>query len=489
MPYPFVMGIDQQIEKLFEPVAAFVSSAVFVEIPIGGVDVRLIILWLAGASLFFTFYLGFINFRLFKHAVDIVCGKYENKKDEGEISSFQALSASLSGTVGLGNIAGVAVAISVGGPGAMIWMILMGFFSMSTKFAEVTLGVKYRHHPDPDDREKICGGPMYYLRDAFANRNIPYLGPIIAGIFAFACMCGAIGGGNMFQANQAYQQVMNVTGGVDGFWGDKGWLFGLLLAFLTAIVIIGGIKSIAAVTARLVPLMGAIYMLAGLVVIAIHYQNIPGALVTVVTEAFSLKAGIGGLIGGILVGVQRASFSNEAGLGSAAIVHCTARTDSPVKQGMVGMLGPFIDTVVICTMTALVIVITGVYAGSDGVNGVELTSRAFASGISWFPYVLALTVFLFAYSTLITWSYYGTQAAGFLFGENAIVENAFKIVFCAFIVVGASVQLSSLIEFSDAMILAMGVPNIIGLYMMAPELRRDTREYIKKLSKRKKKKA
>ena len=478
------MSIDQRIEGLFQPVAEFVSSAVFYSVPLeGGLEVRLILVWLAAAAVFFTVYLGFMNFRYFGHAVGLLFAKPSKSltKKHGQISNFEALTASLSGTVGLGNIAGVAVAISVGGPGAMLWMIIMGFLSMSTKFAEVMLGVKYRVHPDPENPEKISGGPMYYLREAFEARGFPYLGPLLAGTFAVACMCGAIGGGNMFQANQAYQQVLNVTGGEAGPLGGQGWLFGLGLSFLVGIVIIGGIKSIASVAAKLVPLMGGIYLLAGLVVIAMHASNIPEAMTAVFKGAFSMQAGFGGLLGGLLVGVQRAAFSNEAGLGSAPIVHCAARTNSAVSQGLVGMLGPFVDTVVICTVTALVIVITGVYTETDGLGGVELTSRAFESGISWFPYILALTVFLFAYSTLITWSYCGIKAATYLFGENKTVEMAFNLLFCGFVVIGASVELSSLIEFSDAMILAMAWPNIIGLYVLAPEIRKDLKAYLKKL--------
>ena len=476
------MSIDQKINELFEPVSNMVSSIVFFSIPLTEtLDVKLILVWLVLVALFFSLYLGFIQFRYFKHAVDLLRGKHDKAGESGQINRFQALATSLSGTVGLGNIAGVAVAVSVGGPGAVFWMVVMGLFSMATKFAEVTLGVKYRKHLNPNDPSEISGGPMYYLKDAFANRGLPMVGTIVAAIFAFACICGSIGGGNMFQANQAYFQVMNVTGGEEGLLGDKGWLFGLGLAFLVGIVIIGGIKSIANVASKLVPIMGVIYIVAGFIVIALHYQNIPSGIMTIISDAFSMQAGIGGLLGGLLVGVQRASFSNEAGLGSASIVHSTAMTDSPISQGFVGMLGPFIDTVIICTVTALVIVISGAYVDGTGVEGVELTSRALASGVSWFPYILALTVFLFAYSTLITWSYYGVKATTFLFGERKWVVTSFKLFFCFCVVVGASVPLDQLINFSDAMILAMGIPNIIGLYLFAPEIKRDLKEYITKL--------
>lgn len=479
------MNIDQKINAFFEPVADAAVNIVFFSLPLmEGLDVKLILLWLVVAALFFTFYLGFINFRYFKHAIDLVRGKDETDSDpktEGEITRFQALTTSLSGTVGLGNIAGVAIAISVGGPGAMFWMIVMGLFSMATKFSEVALAVKYRKHMDPDHPEAISGGPMYYLKEAFAKHKMAKLGSIVAGIFAICCIGGSLGGGNMFQANQAYMQAVNVTGGEQSFLNDNGWMFGLFLAFLVGLVIIGGIRSIARVTSKLVPLMGAIYIVAGLIVIGLHMSDLPAAIGTVVQSAFSLQAGIGGLLGGILLGVQRAAFSNEAGLGSAAIVHSTAKTNDHVSQGFVAMLGPFIDTIVICSVTALVIVITGAYQNVDGMGGVELTSQAFASGLSWFPYVLALTVFLFAYSTLITWSYYGLKAVTFLFGERDSIALVFKLVFCGFVIVGCTMDLKSIIDFSDAMILSMGIPNIIGLYLFAPELRRDVKAYAKKL--------
>ncbi len=446
----------------------------------GGSEVAapLILIWLVIASFFFTFYLGFINVRYFKHAIDLIRGKYDKGEDDGQINRFQALATSLSGTVGLGNIAGVAIAVSVGGPGAVLWMVIMGFFGMSLKFAEVTFGVKYRHHPDKGDLSIVYGGPMYYLRDSFANRNIPFIGGILAAIFAFCCILGSIGGGNLFQANQAYQQVVNVSeGGLKEFLSNNAWAFGIFLSVLTGVVIIGGIKSIAKFTSKLVPIMGGIYMVAGLVVIAMHYDQIGSGLYDIFTKAFSFEAGLGGFLGVMLQGVKRASFSNEAGLGSAAIVHAAAQTDKPVSQGFVGMLGPFIDTIVICTITGLVIVFTGAYQTGGGMEGVELTSQAFAKGISWFPYVLALTVFLFAFSTLITWSYYGQKAAAYLFGENIYVELGYKILFLLIIVVGCSMELGKVVSLSEAFLFIMGIPNIIGLYFLSRELKRDVKDY------------
>lgn len=479
------MNIDTWINDSFAGISEFVMGVLFFGINLGVEDAAgdpvkmpIILFWLAAAAVFFTVYLGFINVRYFKHAIDVLRGKYDDPDADGQLNRFQALATSLSGTVGLGNIAGVAVAISVGGPGAVLWMLIMGVLGMSVKFSEVTLGVKYRHHPDKDNPEKISGGPMYYLRDMFANRNIPYLGPLLAGMFAVCCIGGAFGGGNMFQANQSYVQLVNATGGDASWLADKGWLYGLFLAFLVGLVILGGIKSIARVASKLVPVMGSIYLITGLIVIAMNFANIPGALADIVRMAFAPEAGLGGLIGALLVGVQRAAFSNESGLGSAAIVHANAKTDQPISQGFVGMLGPFIDTVIICMVTALVIVFSGAYETGNGMEGVELTSRAFESAIPGSRYILALTVFLFAYSTLITWCYYGQKCVTYLFGEKDRVEQIYKISFLCFIVVGASSELTNVINFTDAMILSMAFPNIIGLYFFAPEIKRDLKKYL-----------
>jgi AGCS family alanine or glycine:cation symporter len=476
------MGIDAYIDAVFKPVAEKSAEIIFYAVPImGGHEIKLILVWLVLAALFFTFYLGFINIRYFKHAICLLCKKSDDK-EEGQISPFRALATSLSGTVGLGNIAGVAVAISLGGPGAAFWMVLMGLFGMSTKFAEVTLGVKYRKYLDPKDPDKVSGGPMYYLKDAFIKLNMPRLGTFMGGFFAVCIALGALGGGSLFQTNQVFQQAVNISGGDASILVGKGWMVGLFIAGIVGIVIIGGIKSIASVAGRLVPAMAGIYMLACFAVFATHFDAIPAAFVTIVTSALSPQAGMGAFIGALLMGVQRACFSNEAGMGSAAIAHSAAQTDDPVKQGMVGMLGPFIDTILICLMTALVITVTGVYGDADGsIQGVELTSQAFAQGASWFPYVLFVVVFLFAYSTLISWSYYGVKGFTFIFGENALAETIYRLIFCGFIVIGASADLSSVILFTDASFFAMAIPNIIGLYMLAPELKRDVKAYAAKL--------
>ncbi len=485
------MNIDQQINDLFVRLADISEAVIFysfnVSVPAtdGPMDlaVPVILLWLAAAGIFFTFYYNFVNLRLFKHAFDVVRGKFEEPAATGQISNFQSLMASLAGTVGLGNIAGVAVAVSVGGPGATVWMVLMGFIGMSTKFTEVTAAVKYRRcFVNEDGKQDISGGPMYYLQDALAARGFPAIGKMLAVLFAVCLIGGALGGGNMFQSNQTYMQFLNATGGPGAsFLDGYGWLFGIVLAIMTGVVIIGGIKSIARVSARLVPIMAILYMIAGLFVILMNIEHVPGAFATIFREAFTPAAGFGGFLGGILVGVKRASFSNEAGLGSAGIIQSCARTDIPVRQGVASMMGPFIDTVMICTMTALVIIISGVHQGGNGMEGVELTSRAFETAIPGAKYLLAFTVFLFAYSTLIGWAYYGVKGVTFIFGEHVWLENGFKVIFCLFVVIGCASDLTNVIRFTDAMILSMAFPNIIGLYILAPEIRKDLKAYIDRM--------
>ncbi len=489
-PQPVVpsdVGVDEYINDLFEPVSKTAFDIIFYPLPImEGAEISIILLWLSFASLFFTLYLGFINIRYFKHGVQLLFGKGMERNQDGEVSQFQALMASLSGTVGLGNIGGVAVAISTGGPGAAFWMTLMGLLGMSTKFSEVMLGVKYRTHPDPDNPKRVSGGPMYYLKEGFTRLNLPAIGSTLAILFAVLCVLGAIGGGNMYQSNQAFRQIIEATGGIgvsvlDGY----GWLVGLVMAFLVSIVIIGGLKSIASVASKLVPVMAIIYALAAFIVIGMHFSAIPAAFVTIISSAFTMQAGIGALVGGLLIGVQRAAFSNEAGLGSASIVQSATNTDGPVGTGMVGMLGPFIDTILICNITALLIVVTGVYNNvPEGVAGVELTSMAFETGLPGFKYALTIAVILFAYSTMISWYYCGAIAFRYLFGENDKIERLFKIFYCACIVVGASAQLGNLIDFADAAMLSMAIPNVIGLYLFAPEIKRDVKTYIKTLKSR-----
>jgi AGCS family alanine or glycine:cation symporter len=471
-------GIDARINAAVAPVAEAAATVMFYAVPVGEAQFPLIVGWLLIAAIVFTLYFGFVQLRWFGHALALVRGRYTDPNCSGEVSHFQALATALSGTVGLGNIAGVAVAVAIGGPGATFWMILAGLLGMASKFTECTLGVKYRNEYADGT---VSGGPMYYLSKGLAQRRLPRTGRALAVVFAVCCIGGALGGGNMFQANQAFQQVVNVSGGAGSWLADKGWLFGLVLAVLVGLVIIGGIRSIARVTARLVPLMALIYLGAGLVILVIHADRIGWAFGQIFAGAFTGEGVAGGAVGALIQGLRRATFSNEAGVGSAAIAHAAVRTREPVTEGFVALLEPFIDTVVICTMTALVIVITGLYTQPE-LSGVQLTSAAFASALPWFPVVLALAVLLFAYSTMITWSYYALKAWTYLVGEGRGRELMIKLVFCVFVVVGATMELGAVIDFSDAMIFAMAVPNIIGLYLLMPVVRAELRSYGAKLA-------
>lgn len=435
--------------------------------------ISFIVIWLVFAALFFTLRMGFINIRGFKHAIDLARGKYDDPDAPGQVTHFQALATAVSGTVGLGNIAGVAVAVSLGGAGATFWMIVCGLLGMSMKFVECTLGVKYRDIL-PDGR--VFGGPMNYLRYGFEKRNMKSFGKVLAAMFAVLAVGASFGGGNMFQANQAFEQMSGQFPVLAG----HGFYFGIATAVLVGIVIIGGINSIAKVTGRVVPVMASLYIVAALAVIIMNIQNIGPAFSAIVDGAFSPSALKGGVIGVLVVGFQRAAFSNEAGVGSAAIAHSTAKTNHPPSEGFVALLEPFIDTVVVCTLTALVLIFTGMHE-VEGLAGAKLTSDAFGSQISWFPYVLALAVFLFAFSTMISWSYYGMRAWTYLFGKSKKIEFIYKMLFLVFVVVGASVSLGAVLDFSDMMILAMSFPNIIGLYMMSGEVKVDLAAYLKKL--------
>ena len=470
-------GLDEMINNAVSPVSDFIAGRVFYAVPVGGTDFPLIVGWLVIAATIFTLYFGFIQFRYFGHAVSLVKGDYANPDDAGEVSHFQALATALSGTVGLGNIAGVAVAVSIGGAGATFWMILAGLLGMASKFTECTLGVKFRNEYDDGT---VSGGPMYYLEKGFALKNMPGLGKGLGIFFAICCIGGAVGGGNMFQANQSFKQFLTVTGGEASFFADRGWLFGIIMAIVVGVVIIGGIKSIARVTEKVVPFMAVIYVGAALIIILMNYDMIGWAFGQIFTGAFTGEGVAGGVIGALIQGFKRAAFSNEAGIGSASIAHSAVRTKEPITEGFVSLLEPFIDTVVICTMTALVIIITGRL--SSDLTGVALTSNAFESAIWWFPYLLAVAVILFAFSTMISWSYYGLKAWTYLVGEDKTMELIFKIVFCIFVVLGASVTLDPVIAFSDSMIFAMAIPNIIGLYVLMPFVKAELEQYTAKLA-------
>ncbi len=475
-------GFDETINTATAPIAKWFGSVVFFKVPIGDAELPLVVLWLVVGALFFTLYMGFINIRGFKHAIELVRGDYANPKDAGEVSHFQALATAVSGTVGIGNIGGVAVAVTVGGPGATLWLIIAGFLGMSTKFVECTLGVKYRNE-NPDG--SVSGGPMYYLRKGFAERDMEGFGKFVGAFYAVGICLGALGIGNMFQSNQAFVQFVNVTGGTQESWfADKGWLFGIVMALVVGSVIIGGIKSIARVTEKIVPFMAIFYCLFALIVIGMNYDAIPQAVANIFTGAMTGEGVVGGALGALIIGFQRAVFSNEAGIGSASIAHSAVRTNEPVTEGVVSLLEPFIDTIIICTITALVI---GTAAVAEpgfalvGQQGIAMTSAAFEREISWFPIPLAFAAMMFAFSTMISWSYYGLKGWTYLFGEGQTMDRVYKAIFCFFVALGCMVQLGPILDISDAFVFLICVPNILGLYFLAPIVKRETESYFARI--------
>lgn len=456
------------LDAIFVAIVAALEKIIFFSI--GGMP--FIVLWLIIGAIFFTLRMKFINIRAFGHAINVVRGHYDDPSEPGEVTHFQALAAALSATVGLGNIAGVAIAIQVGGPGAVLWMTLAGFFGMTSKFTECTLGQMYRIIL-PDGR--VSGGAMHYLSRGLAEKGMRLLGKILAGVFCIFCIGGSLGGGNMFQANQSYAGVAAVL----PFFQDRSWLYGLILACLVALVIIGGIRRIGAVAEILVPAMCIIYVVASLWIIGIHLTEVPAAIATIIREAFAPRAAItGGFIGVLVQGMRRATFSNEAGVGSAPIAHSAARTDEPVREGIVALLEPFIDTIVICNMTALVIVLTGVYT-EPGADGVQLTFNAFATVIGWFPIVLSLAVFLFAFSTILSWGYYGERAWAYLFGEHTM--RVYQVIYVVFVFIGSVVSLNSVLDFGDMMLLSMAFPNLVGCYVLSGKVAAALENYMKRL--------
>jgi len=478
-------SLDKRINDFVEPWTELFFKLIFFNIYSSGevdqegkpapvLTVPFILVWLGGAAVFLSIYFGFPNLRYFGLALKTVRGRYSKSDDPGEISHFQALSAAVAATVGLGNIAGVAIAIGMGGPGAAFWMILMGLLGMSVKFAECTLGVKYRHI-GKDGR--VHGGPMLYLTRGLAERGLGPLGRFLAVVFAVLCVGAAFGGGNMFQVNQACDQLITVTGGEESFFSDNRWAFGVLIAILVGAVILGGITRIARVTAKLVPFMAILYVLGCLTVLGVHFGRIPETITLIIQSAFRPEAVGGGLIGCLLIGIRRAVFSNEAGIGSAPIAHAAVKTRHPASEGIVALLEPFVDTVVICTMTALVVIITGDYQGEAG-SGIAMTSHSFGTVVSWFPYVLSAAVILFALSTLISWSYYGQQAWKFLFGHSHTADVIYKLFFCMVIVIGSSMSLGAVIDFSDGMLLGMCFPNLIGVFLLLPVIRKELVKFL-----------
>lgn len=443
---------------------------------------KLIVVWLICGALFFTLYMRFINIRGFGHAIGLIRGKYNKPGTPGEVTHFQALATALSATVGMGNIAGVAIGITIGGPGATFWMIMAGFLGMSSKFVECTLGVKYRI---VNQNGEVSGGAMYYLKYGLKKKKLGLLGSFLAVLFSILVIGGSVGGGNMLQSNQSFSQFANILPAFKNY----GFVYGLFMAFLVGLVIIGGIKSIAKVTSRIVPLMAIIYVVSAIIIIFVNIDRMHEAFVLILMGAFCPDALKGGFIGVLIMGFQRGTFSNEAGVGSASIAHSTAKTDYPVSEGIVALLEPFVDTVVICTMTALVLIFSGFYNNQEGLQGVQLTSAAFESVFPWFPYVLFIAVFLFAYSTMISWSYYGQKGFDFLFGNfserlfgsRMVSTRLYQVIYLICIVIGSSSSIYAVMDFSDMMVLCMAFPNVIGLVILAPEVKTELDEYMKKL--------
>jgi AGCS family alanine or glycine:cation symporter len=475
-----IASVSKSVDGFFNDYTGWFVGLIFKSVPVGDANFPIIVGWLLLAAAIFTVYFGFIQFRRAGMAIDIVKGKYTdpNSKDEGEVSHFQALTTALSGTVGLGNIAGVGAALAIGGPGATFWMILCGLLGMASKFCECTLGVKYRTILPSG---VVSGGPMYYLSRGLEERGLPSLGKFLAIGFALMCILGSFGGGNMFQANQAHAML---TYAFD-VPSEYGIITGLVLAALVFSVIVGGMPSIASVTEKVVPWMAILYVGMSVIVIAVNIDQIGAAFSAIFEGAFTGAGVAGGFIGALIQGLKRATFSNEAGVGSAAIAHSAVKTKEPVTEGLVSLLEPFIDTVVICTMTALVITIAGLNSApfnGEGLTGVTLTAASFTATAGIFKYFLAIAVIMFAFSTMISWSYYGLKAWTYLFGEGSRTELIFKVIFCFFVVVGATIQFGAVIDFSDAAIFAMSIFNIFGLYFLMPVVKKELKSFIARVA-------
>lgn len=466
------------VDSLFADINGYLATFLFYDVFPGEASMPFIVAWLSTGAIFLTLRFGFINIRMMRHAFSVIRGKYQTPEDKGEVTPFQALTTALSATVGLGNIAGVAIAIIIGGPGAIIWMMIAGFFGMTAKFTEVTLGQMYRQ-VRPDGR--LMGGAMEYLSTGLAEKGMPNLGKSMAMMFAIFCVFGSLGAGNAFQVSQALGAIQ----GEINLFKDFPWLFGVIMAGIVGTVIIGGIKRIAHAAEAIVPTMVILYVGTSLFIILSNAAAIPQALSTIWHGAFSLDAGLGALVGVIVQGFKRAAFSSEAGIGSAAIAHSAASVKYPIRQGMVALYEPFIDTIVICTMTALVIVITGVYNAPEHAeiiankHGAALTSVAFGSVVPWFSNILTLSVVLFAFSTMISWSYYGERCWTYLFGEN--FSLIYKIIFLVFIVLATIGSAGNILDFSDLLILGMALPNFVGLYILHGHVGKALNDYLHKL--------
>ena len=483
---PTSVKAQDSVNLSFSVVVEKISGVLFYALPVGfGQKMPVVLIVLVIGGVFFTLRYAFINVRMFSHSINVIRGKYDRPEDEGEVTHFQALTSALSATVGLGNIAGVAAAIAIGGPGAIFWMWLCAFLGMSMKFTSCTLAQYYRR-VKPDGT--VLGGPMVYLEEGIRERfpSLTWLGRLFGIMYACFTIMAAFGGGNLFQG----QQTFKILSGQFGIAPSNAWIVGVVMALFVAMVIIGGIKRIGEVTSKLVPAMCLFYCVICLIILGQNASEVPAMLTSIVTSAFSHKAGIGGVIGVVILqGLKRSAFSNEAGLGSAAIAHAAAKTDEPIREGIVAMIGPFIDTIVVCTMTALTILITKSHIDPEtGLQfvgevthekGVELTATAFATLGAWAPKLLCIAVIVFAYSTMISWSYYGERSVEYLFGQRGV--KPYRLIFVLVVICGPLLSLSAVIDFSDMMLFSMGFPNIIGMILLSGLVAKNAKDYMRRL--------
>ncbi len=476
------MNLDNAIDSLLSPIADKISGIIFYSVTINGVEVQLLVALLMFAALYFTFRTRFIGIWGFRHGLNLILNKYKHddlikRKKKGEVSSFQALTATISASAGIGNVAGSAAAVSIGGPGVIFWMVIAGFFSMALKFAEVLLGVKFRK---VNKDGTVSGGPMYYILSGLKAPWIKPFTPYLSKIYALCCIFAMIGGWNLFQINAMTAQITEVTGGENSFFAGQSWLLGLIVAIITYVTIIGGIKAIGKFTSKVTPVMCTLYVFSAFIICLIHIGHIPHTICLIVKEAFKPQALTGGMFACMLWGFRRAMFANEAGLGTAPIAFSAVKTSKPVAQAFIAMLQPFVDTIIVGSATAFVIVVSGVYQYSNGLAGIELTSKAFESVCPFFPILLTIMASCFVLSTMLCGSYYGIKSWNFLFGDSKLTTRTFQVIYCLFIIIGSAMNFKSIINLSDAFTLFLAVPNLIAVFLLSNVIMKELKRYCQK---------
>ena len=475
------MNLDAAIDSLLSPIADKVSGFIFSYVTIGNVKVEFLIALLISAAIYFTLRTGFIGFWGFKHAIKLITNNYVHnnpngyqRKKKGELSSFQALSATISASAGIGNVAGSAAAVSIGGPGVIFWMIVAGLFSMALKFSEVLLGVKFRK---TNADGTVSGGPMYYILAGLRGKYSQKFAPVLAKTYAVCCIFAMIGGWNLFQINAMTAQFTEVTGGDNSVFANNGWILGTIVAVITWFTIIGGIKAIGKFTSKVTPIMCSLYVISAFLVCIVNIHHLPETIVLIIKEAFSPKAMTGGAFACLLWGFRRAMFANESGLGTAPIAFSAVNTNKPVAQAFISMLQPFVDTVIVGVATAFVIVVSKAYLSVDGIAGIELTSKAFATICPAYPILLTIMASCFVLSTMLCGSYYGLKAWNFLFGDSKLKTRAFQSVYCICIVAGSAMNFQSIINLSDAVTLFLAVPNLIAVFALSGVVIKELKRY------------